>query len=76
MVADPQFRHTPALGVFLRGDYGPVPFSDYLASGDSSDADLGLGEGSPCIDAGVLIRGINEDFEGAAPDIGAFETKE
>ena len=75
MVADPQFRHTPALGVFLRGDYGPVPFSDYLASGDSSDADLSLGEGSPCIDTGLLIRGINEDFEGAAPDIGAFETK-
>lgn len=28
---------------------------------------------SPCIDAGVLVTGINEGFRGAAPDMGAFE---
>lgn len=29
--------------------------------------------GSPAIDRGVLLPGINDDYKGAAPDIGAFE---
>lgn len=29
--------------------------------------------GSPLIDAGQIIQGINDDYSGAAPDIGAFE---
>ena len=29
--------------------------------------------GSPCIDRGVPIRGINEGLTGKAPDIGALE---
>jgi len=73
IVANPKFRHTPALGAFMRRDYGPAPFSDFLAAGDSTDADLRLEDDSPCIDAGVVIRGVNEDYKGDAPDIGAFE---
>ena len=30
-------------------------------------------QGSPCIDTGVALTGINEGFRGGAPDIGAFE---
>jgi hypothetical protein len=30
-------------------------------------------DNSPVIDAGMIIRGINEDFTGDAPDIGALE---
>lgn len=29
--------------------------------------------GSPLIDAGIIIPGVNDDYLGAAPDIGAFE---
>lgn len=37
-------------------------------------ADLRLGPGSPCKDRGVRIRGINDTFNGTAPDVGAFES--
>ena len=35
--------------------------------------DYSLAKDSPLIDKGVLIPGINDDFSGNAPDIGAFE---
>ncbi len=35
--------------------------------------DFELLDGSPLIDAGVPVPGINDDFNGEAPDIGAFE---
>ncbi|HPQ40124.1 MAG TPA: right-handed parallel beta-helix repeat-containing protein [bacterium] len=35
--------------------------------------DYSLVPGSPLIDAGVIIPGINDDYEGTAPDVGAFE---
>jgi len=35
--------------------------------------DLSPAEGSPVIDAGAVIPGINDDFKGKAPDIGALE---
>ena len=34
---------------------------------------FGLSEGSPNIDRGLRIYGINDDFEGAGPDIGYLE---
>jgi len=37
------------------------------------NGDFVLQEGSPLIDAGVIIPGINSDFEGEKPDIGAKE---
>ncbi len=39
-----------------------------------SGADYRLRAGSPCIDAGLLLPGINDlRYSGAGPDIGAFE---
>ncbi len=70
---DPRFVATPGLGAFPRGDYGDIPFADFIAAADSTGADLSLHPDSPAIDAGVAIRGINEDHLGAAPDIGAHE---
>jgi len=35
--------------------------------------DYTLRQGSPAIDAGVIVPGWVEDFEGTAPDLGAFE---
>jgi parallel beta-helix repeat protein len=40
---------------------------------DSASGDYTLDPASDLIDAGVLIPGINDDYVGAAPDIGAFE---
>ncbi len=36
-------------------------------------ADLRLAAGSAAIDKGVVIAGINDDFAGNAPDLGAYE---
>jgi hypothetical protein len=41
---------------------------------DPAGADLTLAAGSPAIDAGVSIRGINDGHNGSAPDLGAFES--
>lgn len=35
---------------------------------------FGLGSSSPNVDRGVLLPGINENFLGDAPDLGAYET--
>lgn len=40
---------------------------------DADGGDFGLRHGSPLRDAGVRIPGINDEYEGAAPDIGAIE---
>ncbi len=37
------------------------------------DAELRPLAGSPLIDAGVVIPGVNDGYSGSAPDIGAFE---
>jgi hypothetical protein len=39
-----------------------------------SEVDLRLKEDSKAVDAGLLIHGINDDFNGKAPDLGAYET--
>jgi hypothetical protein len=40
---------------------------------NAENGDYTLGSDSGLIDAGVVIPGINDDYVGAAPDIGAFE---
>jgi hypothetical protein len=40
---------------------------------DAVGSDYSLDAGSDLVDAGLSIPGINDDYEGAAPDIGAFE---
>jgi len=41
---------------------------------DPSNADLTLAAGSPAIDQGLPIPGINDTYNGSAPDLGAFES--
>ena len=41
---------------------------------DADNDDFNLGPDSPAIDKGVVIPGFNDDFQGNAPDIGAFES--
>jgi hypothetical protein len=40
---------------------------------DGANRDLHITSGSPCRNAGVAITGINDDYKGSAPDIGAYE---
>jgi hypothetical protein len=40
---------------------------------DPANGDLTLLPTSPCINAGLRIKGINDMFAGSAPDIGSFE---
>ncbi len=45
-----------------------------FVAGDAGD--FGLMPDSPLVDKGVHIPGINDDYAGKAPDIGAFERRE
>ncbi|MCP5145249.1 MAG: hypothetical protein H6978_10595 [Gammaproteobacteria bacterium] len=40
---------------------------------DPASVDFRLTDGSPAIDAGVVLPGVNDDFNGRAPDLGAYE---
>lgn len=42
---------------------------------DAAGNDFTLQSGSPYIDAGVAVAGVNDDYNGAAPDIGYSETE-
>jgi hypothetical protein len=48
---------------------GPDPRTLYKPA----DFDFQLRAGSAAVDAGVRINGINDDFTGRAPDLGAYE---
>ena len=58
-----------AIGVDMRGNhnYTPSDFQDFGAR------DFRLAAGSPAIDSGVVIRGVNGVVHGDAPDAGALE---
>lgn len=53
-----------------QGEPGFFPGSARTIAGFPSPGQV---RGCPCIDRGVPIRGINDEFEGRAPDIGAHE---
>ncbi|MCE5272074.1 right-handed parallel beta-helix repeat-containing protein [bacterium] len=40
---------------------------------DQTAGDFSLSPDSPCLDRGAPLPGINDGFQGAAPDMGAFE---
>jgi len=49
------------------------PGSDPRTLYKPADFDFTLRPGSAAVDAGVRLRGINDDFTGRAPDLGAYE---
>jgi hypothetical protein len=73
LYADPMFMSPDGAG-----KYASRPLSaalvDYVLVKDAKSGDLRLRDASPCIDRGVAIRGINDDFRGKGPDLGAFES--
>jgi hypothetical protein len=67
-------RHLNTLAE-LRSTTGQELHSISVAPGfaNAAGGDYTLDASSQLIDAGVLIPGIDDDFNGAAPDMGAFE---
>ena len=49
---------------------GPDPRTPYKPS----DFDFQLRPGSAAVDAGIRLPGVNDDFTGRAPDLGAYES--
>ncbi len=71
--ADPLFRNTEGLGETERMYYASYPFSHYPSIENTATGDLRLQSSSPCIDSGLIIRGINDRTADGKPDMGAFE---
>ncbi len=69
--ADPLFVDAGDAGKFATPALD-TPFSALLAASVTTGG-LHLRPGSPCIDRGVVLRGINDDHRGKGPDVGAFE---
>jgi hypothetical protein len=40
---------------------------------DPAEVDLGLKRGAAAVDAGLVLPNINDDYQGTAPDLGAYE---
>ncbi|MEA2063581.1 MAG: hypothetical protein U9P14_07795, partial [Gemmatimonadota bacterium] len=59
------------MSIFKPGVEFPDP-----AIPEREPADLRLAAGSAAVDAGEFIPGINDGFEGSAPDLGAYELGE
>ncbi|MBN2288554.1 MAG: dockerin type I repeat-containing protein [Candidatus Glassbacteria bacterium] len=70
---DPQFTDTPGLGQIPWQGFWADEIGNYPLVSGTDVGDLRPGPSSLLIDRGALIRGVNEDYSGQAPDIGAFE---
>ena len=67
-------RHLNTLAEFQTAtDQEPHGFDVAPGFADAGSGDYTLDSTSDLIDVGVVIPGINDDYVGSAPDIGAFE---
>ena len=57
----------------FQGAVEPDHMANKAPLSNSDSIDLGPATDSPLLDAGVRLPGINDDFTGDAPDLGAFE---
>ena len=71
--ADPSLTNTPGLASYGVSDYRLSRAAGPGLARDPAEADFRLRPGSPCIDRGIPIPGLNDDFHGKTPDIGAHE---
>ena len=73
LYADPRFSDTPGLGAYPWKGFEYDQVSNYPAAEYATGGDFRPRPDSPLIDRGAHLRGINDDFRGRAPDIGALE---
>ncbi len=52
---------------------GATPPGEWTARFDCATIDLRLKEGTAAVDAGEVLPGFNDDYQGQAPDLGAYE---
>jgi hypothetical protein len=67
-------RHVLALDPAHLFQGGTTAPPDELRIYDGAKLNLRLAPGSGAIDAGTVLPGFNEDYRGAAPDLGAYES--
>lgn len=72
LYADPQLMVADDMGVYPALGL-ETTLSETRPNAHIRQGNMRLRPTSPCIDRGVPLRGINDDFRGKAPDIGAFE---
>jgi hypothetical protein len=73
MYADPRLAAIPDAGQIPSvSNLADLPPRQYRPQAKAA-IDLRLQAGSPCLNAAVLVRGINDRFAGKGPDIGALE---
>ena len=73
LYADLQLMDTPHLGEYPWRGFWEDELGNYPPVESAEGGDLSPQPASPLIDRGLIIRGINEDYSGKGPDIGAFE---
>jgi hypothetical protein len=73
LYTDPHFTDTPGLGEIPWQGFWEDEIGNYPLVSGVEVGDMKLMSSSPLINRGLVIRGINEDYSGTAPDIGAFE---
>jgi hypothetical protein len=67
-----QDRHSVMLDYDVFQKVSP-PGPDLRTLYKPADFDFQLRPGSAAVDAGIRLRGVNDDFTGRAPDLGALE---
>lgn len=68
-----QDRHSRLVDYSVFVDAAPPDFENPTQLYSPSDVDLRLAPRSRAIDAGVVLPGITDGFNGRAPDLGAYE---
>jgi hypothetical protein len=69
----PVYKHAVAVDAATAFASGIKPPDDEKTQCETKVNDLRLKGGSAAIDAGAVLPGINDDFAGLAPDLGAYE---
>ena len=70
----PVYKHAALLDASTLFTAGVRPPEDHKKQAASPD--LRLSPKSPAVDAGQVLPGMNDDFQGRAPDLGAYELGE
>jgi hypothetical protein len=68
-----QDTHSVMVGYEIFANLQPAPASDPTHVYDIDSLNFGLAPGGAAIDRGIVLPNINDDFSGAAPDLGAVE---
>ncbi len=69
----PVYQHAVLVDAGTVFANGATPPGEWTARFDCATIDLRLKEGTAAVDAGEVLPGFNDDYQGQAPDLGAYE---